>query len=207
MLTSNLNVELGLFNGSMGKVMDIIYLNGNNPSLSLPDVVMVEFSKYTGPPFVDHHPKLVPVIPVERRMDCNCHGCKRKQIPLRLGWGTTIQRCQGMTIGDNEASHYIIISPGPPSFESRNPGALFVALSRAKTAGDETTDPDFAWHPHVVVNEDRLCHAVRTATTKARSLEIERIRKMTEKTKKEYSYLLNEDIFRHLLQILESVEE
>ena len=47
MLTCNLNVPFGLFNGSMGEVVDIIYLDGRSPKDSLPDVVMVAFDKYT----------------------------------------------------------------------------------------------------------------------------------------------------------------
>jgi hypothetical protein len=54
-----------------------------------------------------------------------------------------------------------------PQFESRNPGALFVALSRAKSAGNDFVDPDFAWHSSVLVNEDRLCHVVKSATVEA----------------------------------------
>ena len=108
MLTWNINVEHGLFNGSIGVVMDILYFNGRKPGDSLPDVVMVEFDKYTGPPFVPYNRKLVPIVPVERRIDCKCHCCKRKQLPLRLAWGTTIHRCQGMTIGKGESSKYIV---------------------------------------------------------------------------------------------------
>jgi hypothetical protein len=52
----------------------------------------------------------------------------------------------------------IIINPGIRLFESRNPGALFVALSRAHSAGNNISPPDFAWHSSVLVNEDRLCH-------------------------------------------------
>jgi hypothetical protein len=48
------------------------------------------------------------------------------------------------------------------SFESRNPGALFVALSRAKSVGSDLSDPDFAWHSSVLVNQDRICHVVTT---------------------------------------------
>jgi hypothetical protein len=62
-----------------------------------------------------------------------------------------------MTIGKGEPYSYIIINPGIRSFESRNPGALFVALSRAKSAGNNTSPPDFAWHSSILVNEDRLC--------------------------------------------------
>ena len=46
-----------------------------------------------------------------------------------------------MTIGEGQASRYIIINPGTRSFESRNPGALFVALSRAKSSGIGFKDP------------------------------------------------------------------
>ena len=71
-----------------------------------------------------------------------------------------------MTIGRGETNRYIIIGPGTKQFESRNPGALFVALSNAKTADGEY--PDFAWLPDVLVNEDCLCHRANTVITKAR---------------------------------------
>lgn len=85
MLTVNLNVTYGLFNGSMGQVVNIIYLNGRTPVEGQPDVVMVNFTKYTGPPFIDSHLQLVQIVPVERKKDCHCFNCKRKQIPLRIG--------------------------------------------------------------------------------------------------------------------------
>ena len=100
MLTSNLLVAHGLFNGSIGTVIYIIYAVDSSPKDSLPEVVMVSFVKYTGPAFLEDSPTIVPITPVERRVDCYCHGCKRKQMPLRLGWGTTIHRCQGMTINE-----------------------------------------------------------------------------------------------------------
>ena len=36
-----------------------------------------------------------------------------------------------------------MIHPGKHNFEANNPGALFVALSRVKSAGGEGVDPDF----------------------------------------------------------------
>lgn len=63
-----------------------------------------------------------------------------------------------------------------------NPGALFVALSRAKTAGGHETTPDFAWHPSILVNTDRLCHNVDTPTTRARQAEILRIKTLSNET-------------------------
>ena len=161
-LTANLSVKCGLFNRAPGTVVDIIYLNGKKPQDSLPDVVMVEFSTYNGPPFIQDKPKLIPIVPIERHVDCNCFSCKRKQTPLRLGWAASIHSCQGLTVGIGETNRYIIIDPGTKAFESRSPGALFVALSRAKSAGDSKNDPDFAWHSSVLVNEDRLCHVPNT---------------------------------------------
>ena len=60
----------------------------------MPDVVLVDFPSYAGPPFVPENPKLIPIIPVERRMNDVRHCCRRKQIPLRLGWATTIPKYQ-----------------------------------------------------------------------------------------------------------------
>ena len=199
MLTSNLSVKYGLFNGSVGIVEDIIYMNGKKPSEGLPDAVMVSFFKYTGPPFIREMPTIVPIVPVERLIDCYCHGCKRTQLPLRLGWGTTIHRCQGMTIGGGEPNRYIVIDPGTKTFESKTPGALFVALSRAKSAGDTIQKPDFAWHPEVLINEDRICHKVNTPTTKARTCEIDRIRKIASKTTERFSYLNKDSYFKSII--------
>ncbi|XP_021373892.1 ATP-dependent DNA helicase PIF1-like [Mizuhopecten yessoensis] len=199
MLSVNLCVSFGLFNGAMGKVMDIVYLDGKQPSDSLPDVVMVEFPSYTGPPFLKENNKVIPVVPVTRQLDCGCFSCKREQIPLRLGWATTIHKCQGMTIGTGEPNRFIVINPGTRSFESRNPGALFVALSRAKSSGAvEGTYPDFAWHPAVLINEDRICHVVRTATTSARANEIHRLTQIAQGTKQIFSSLKDDNSFlRH----------
>ena len=202
MLTSNLSVSFGLFNGSMGVVTDIIYLEGRSPKDSLPDVVMVNFSKYTGKPFLEDDPKVVPIVPVERVVDCFCHGCRRKQIPLRLGWGTTIHKCQGMTIGKGEANRYIVIDPGTTTFESRNPGALFVALSRAKSAGGLLELPDFAWNPKILINQDRVCHRVDTPTTRARAKEMIKINKLAENTKQQYETLCHSDAFDKIMRRL-----
>jgi len=195
MLTVNLCVPFGLFNGAMGFIVDILYHNGKPDPGTLPDVITVEFPSYTGPPFIQESPKLIPIVPVEKLIDCSCHHCRRKQIPLRLGWASTIHKCQGLTIGAGETNRYIVISPGTTAFESRNPGALFVALSRAKSAGTSSTDPDFAWHENTILNEDRLCHVVSTPTTKARHKEIARLRSLHEKTTELFSYLQNDKQF------------
>ena len=210
-LTSNLNIPYGLFNGSMGTVVDIIYRDGKCPSDSLPDVVMVHFPKFTGPAFIESHPKVVPIVPVERKIECGCKNCIRKQPPLRLAWGGTLHGCQGIQVGVGECNRYIVISPGTRQFESRNPGALFVALSRAKSAGDSTSDPDFAWHPNLILNADRICHVPNTPTIRARKQEIARIASLTSSSQQVFSFLNNDNAFlaisRKLSQLCQRLEE
>ena len=198
MLSLNLITHLGLFHRSTGIIKDIIYSNGNMPP-QLPQVVMVEFHKYTGTLFIQNNPKIVPIIPVERQMEC-CNYCKRKQIPLRLAWATTVHGCQGMTVGPSEQDRYIIMDPGDKKFESTCPGSLYVALSRGKTAGTDTTDPDFAFHKDVILNEDRLMHVVNTPTTRARYSEINRLLHLADTTKKDHKYSHTEETFQGLLQ-------
>ena len=207
MLNCNICVPFGLFNGATGEIVDIIYPASKKPSDVLPKVIMVGFQCYTGPPFIESHPKLVPIHPIERTVDCICHSCKRKQIPLKLGWATTIHKCQGMTIGKNQPYRYIVINPGTRAFESRNPGALFVALSRAKTAGNLSTEPDFIWHPSIMVNEDRLCHKVTANRVIARDKEIARIAKLSLDTKIEHNRLINKHAFDLLLERIILSEE
>ena len=79
-----------------------------------------------------------------------------------------------MTVGTREAFRYVVIHPGKHDFEAKNPGALFVALSRAKSAGGEGVDPDFAFHEDVLINDDRF-KPVDTPTTRARAVEMERL--------------------------------
>lgn len=97
-----------------------------------------------------------------------------------------------MTIGSGEINQHIIINPGTGQFESRNHGALFVALSRAKSTGTSNAKlPDFAWHPSVFINQDRLCHVVKTKTTDSRTREILRLQNLANKTKEEFDFLFS----------------
>ena len=62
-LTSNLWPEIGLHNGAVGRMYQIVYNEQQNPP-NLPVAVLVDFEKYAGPPFITNHPKCIPIPPV-----------------------------------------------------------------------------------------------------------------------------------------------
>ena len=99
-LTNNLCPELGLANGSTGKVKDILYRPGEssreNPQTKkadLPYCVWVEMEDYCGPSFFpeeDGRDKWIPIYP-RTHMELNKKGEdwveeERTMIPLRLAW-------------------------------------------------------------------------------------------------------------------------
>ena len=60
-----------------------------------------------------------------------------KWCPLVPSWATTIHKFQGFEAGfdDSDIFRYLIADPGDLRWEQMCPGALYVALSRAKTMG------------------------------------------------------------------------
>ena len=78
---------------------------------------------------------------------------------------------------------------GKYEFESNNPGTLFVALSRAKSASGRGSDPDFAFHEDVLLNDDRL-KLVNTPTTQARQREMQGLRLLANQCKEMEAFSL-----------------
>ena len=61
----NICPEWGLFNGTIGIIMDIVFKEGESPNTNdLPLYVLVEFSLYKGPPFDHTNPKVIPIVPL-----------------------------------------------------------------------------------------------------------------------------------------------
>ena len=141
----NLMPPWGLFNGSLGTVIDIVYKKQQSPNNGdLPAYVLVDFKAYCGPVFLQDHPTTVPIAPISVKCEHNC--CTRTQIPLALSFAKTIHTLQGLSVGPTKPGQrensikYLVASIGKKSAETRWPGLTYVVCSRPTTIGTNT-DP------------------------------------------------------------------
>ena len=103
-LTYNLCPEIGLANGSTGKVIDVKYREGESPqNKDLPYCVWVEMDGYSGPSFfpeVLRRNKWVPIYQkthveyFKPRSTDDWTPQTRVMIPLRLSWAWTIHKAR-----------------------------------------------------------------------------------------------------------------
>ena len=77
--------------------------------------VTVEFDNYSGVPFDDHHPNIIPIPPLQMG--------RTFQLPLRLAWALTIHKSKGLTLSK------ATIDIGP----RERARLTFVAISRVKS--------------------------------------------------------------------------
>ena len=88
-----------------------------------------------------------------------------KFCPLVPAWATTIHKFQGFEAGFEKTDQfkYLLVDPGNLSWEQKCPGALYVALSRARTMGTfwsdthNPTDSAIYWHGSGM-SEMRIAH-------------------------------------------------
>lgn len=96
MLRTNISVSHGLVNSSVGTVRAIVFAPGELPPL-LPQYVLVEFDNYNGPT-LPTHAGLFPIIPVSRSFKIANKTHTRTQLPLMLGYASTVHKAQGLTL-------------------------------------------------------------------------------------------------------------
>ena len=113
-MNTNLWIETSLVNGSLRYIRNIVYKLGTVPLEPL-TYVTVEFDNYSGVPFDDHHPTIIPIAPLQRG--------RTFQLPLRLACALTIHKSQGLTLSK------ATIDIGP----RERVGLTFVAISCAKS--------------------------------------------------------------------------
>ena len=133
-LTRNIWAEKGLFNGSMGKVIDIRYQHGTSPLKGdKPAYVIVDFDNYLGPPWDKNNPSFVP-IPVNVQT-CSKRCCTLHHMPLTLSSARTLHKFQGAEVGETYPIKIMVFDMGDSGVEGRNPGFAYTGISRALTLG------------------------------------------------------------------------
>lgn len=130
-LTANLDVSDGLVNGARGEVKKIVLSKRQGCEKEVHVILVAFFDERVGRQarmisiYKMDHPDAVPIQKhqVQFKLGSRKVSCSRLQFPLTLCWGTTIHSVQGITL-DALAIDMAKI---------RNPGQVYVALSRCKT--------------------------------------------------------------------------
>jgi ABC-type cobalamin/Fe3+-siderophores transport system ATPase subunit len=130
----NFEPDWGLFNGAMGKIIEIVYKEKASPlDGDFPEYIIVDIPTYRGPAWIKNKPTWVPIPPIE--MKCIKHCCSFKFIPLSLAYARTGHTFQGQNVGPNHAIKCIVVHPGNKSMEFLCPGLLYMFVSRPTTIG------------------------------------------------------------------------
>jgi len=119
MLRQNINISLGLLNGSLGTVIDIVYKKGCGPP-QLPLFIIIKFDDSEGFQSLNGN---VPISACTATWYKSRSKCTRVQYPLSLSWACTVHKSQSLTLARTE------IDLGDVEFQL---GLTYVALSRVK---------------------------------------------------------------------------
>lgn len=177
MLTANLWQEVGLYNGAMGRVIDIVYGDGHQPP-ELPVSVIVQFdADYIGPSFLSNIPRSVPIHPITQTSDTLGSEFERQQLPLQLAWAMTIHKSQGLTMD----KAWIDLGQS-----EKVAGLTYVAISRVKHLEDLVIEP---------IPFSRLQAIKKSKNLHYRIQEEERLDQTALKTEQKFWYLFTKNKF------------
>ena len=131
MITTNIDVSDGLTNGVMGSIVDIVK---DEKKLNV-KVILVKFdnrdvgqSARSNSLYKHINSDAVPIVQLQVSFQINSSSscsASRLQFPLRLCWGVTIHKCQGLTLEE-------IVVDMTPTKGRYYPGQAYVAFSRVK---------------------------------------------------------------------------
>ena len=134
-LLHNFFVEAKLFNGTVGKLVRLVYRPGESPNSTPPAMPAYAEMEVPGLVFPNgevwdaSRPTVVPIPPMDFRCESKC--CTVRTLPLRVHKATTIHKAQGMTIGIGCAFKKVICG-----FGGNSCGSELVAVSRAQEPAD-----------------------------------------------------------------------
>ena len=98
MLSLNLQTKIGLVNGLMGTVVDIIQQLGQDLTTSLPFAVFIRFNEYSSPIFLGCNASIIPVFAGLYQFDYYSITCTQLQFPLCLIYRIIVYKSQGLTL-------------------------------------------------------------------------------------------------------------
>jgi hypothetical protein len=169
-MTANIAPKFNLVNGARGILRDIVYEDfcyDPNNHKKLPLYLVVEFPNYNGPSLFTgpDQQKWVPVLPIEKRSEDT--RSSRKGFPIVVSKADTVHSLQGLTVGLLKAIKRLVIHKWDSKAESKWPGILYVAASRAESDNDLALDFD--------VTNDGLSKIVTTNSWKQQHNEVNRL--------------------------------
>lgn len=216
----NFNPLWGLYNGSIGTVVEIVYEKNHSPNSGhFPLYVLVDFPSYKGHLqeygsniFISEHPQWVP-IPTIKQFDTSS---KKTVIfcPLQLSYARTIHTFQGFQSGPNHNIHHIICDVGNALIEGLFPGIFYSALSRASTIGtrQDTYRLNSAVY-FIYLDEDRLMRLRKKKNgdvydlVKRRDLWLQHLEKRHTVTQQSLTLLNKKSILRHVSTDVYSIQK
>ena len=96
--TPRLRTEIGLVNGSMGSICNILWDSRQDPSSMMPSIILIKFDECNGPDFPQCDPGVINVFLATRQFECKGVACS---LPSSL-YGSHIQsrihKSQGLTL-------------------------------------------------------------------------------------------------------------
>ena len=127
MLTRNVAYKYGLANGTRGKLVGVIYPEGQ-PIGSFPQAIVVQTPEYCGPAFYPSEPKWVPILPQVSVKEGTRH--TRQQFPIVAGYALAVNKAQGLTLKEGVV---INLSSGKRFKAASKHGLPFVAFTRSES--------------------------------------------------------------------------
>ena len=134
MLLVNYVVEEDLYNGAVGTIRKLVYSDPDGPRKrgNQPAYAVVDFPKCGIPPekaWDRQNPTWVPIPLHTQRCEKKC--CSVETLPLRIAKALTIDKSQGMTVGEGEFWELLVcMLPPADSVRSKTPGLAQVGVSR-----------------------------------------------------------------------------
>ena len=176
MVLSNLWQNVGVVNGTLGTLKQIVYREGEAPP-NLPFCLLIQLcpTTYSGPTRHKEIQNCVSISPMSVLWYAKGQLHQRSQLPVVMAWAITIDKSQGLTLG-----HIAVDLEG-----KRNEPALpFVACSRT---GKES-NLMFDMKPGLF-SFDLFTRLKRSNNFKARVTSDKRLQEMAKKTKEKYRHL------------------